>query len=109
MAKLEEVLDACQVVVNALAVGQGINYHPASMIELSNRIAVALEEVSRVNLHNDESSQVSLDEVLNIIEKKRRQVLSNPYDPTLTEHFVDLQNEIRKVWRYSQQNGRLMK
>lgn len=49
MATIKETLEACQIVVNALAVGQGgLSYHPANMVELSNHIAVALEEVSRL-------------------------------------------------------------
>ena len=49
MATIKETLEACQIVVNALAVGRGgLSYHPANMVELSNHIAVALEEVSRL-------------------------------------------------------------
>jgi len=49
MATIKETLEACQIVVNVLAVGQGgLSYHPANMVELSNHIAVALEEVSRL-------------------------------------------------------------
>jgi hypothetical protein len=49
MATIKETLEACQIVVNALAVGQGdLSYHPANMVELSNHIAVALVDVSRL-------------------------------------------------------------
>ena len=46
MATIIETLEACKVIVDALAVGasQGLSYHPANMVELSNHIAVAIEE-----------------------------------------------------------------
>ena len=46
MATIIETLEACKVIVDALAVGasKGLSYHPANMVELSNHIAVAIEE-----------------------------------------------------------------
>lgn len=49
MATIKETLEACQTIVNALAVGvEDISIRRASMVELSNHIAVALEDVSRL-------------------------------------------------------------
>lgn len=31
---------------------------------------------------------------LQLIERRRQQILANPYDPSWTEHFAELQNEI---------------
>jgi len=60
MATIKETLEACQIVVNALAVGQGgLSYHPANMVELSNHIAVALEEVSRLTPHAPDTAAPS--------------------------------------------------
>ena len=45
----KEVLEACKIIIDALAVaGQtGLSYHPASMIELSGQIAVAIAELEK--------------------------------------------------------------
>ena len=63
MTTIKETLEACQIVVNALAVGQGgLSYHPANMVELSNHIAVALEEVSRLTPLAVDGALVSVNE-----------------------------------------------
>lgn len=50
MATIKETLEACQIIVTALAVSRGgLSYHPANMVELSNHIAVAIEEVKRLS------------------------------------------------------------
>jgi Holliday junction resolvase RusA-like endonuclease len=38
---------------------------------------------------------VSLEEALRIVELRRQKVLANPSDPSWTEHFAELQNELR--------------
>jgi hypothetical protein len=42
---------------------------------------------------------MTLEQVLQIIEKKRCKVLENPQDPSWTEHFQDLKNEISNAWK----------
>jgi hypothetical protein len=43
-------------------------------------------------------SEPSLDEILAIIEAKRRKVMKDSNDPSWTEHFAELQSEIRATW-----------
>jgi hypothetical protein len=40
---------------------------------------------------------VSLEEALRLVEARRQKVLANPSDPSWTEHFAELQNELRDV------------
>jgi hypothetical protein len=40
----------------------------------------------------------TLEQVLDIIEKRRMKVLLDKTDPSWTEHFAELQNEIRDLW-----------
>ena len=48
MATIKETLEACQVVVNMLAVNrEGFTYKPASMVELSGHISVAIERLNK--------------------------------------------------------------
>lgn len=44
MATIKETLEMCKVVIDGLAVGADISVQRSSMVELSNHIAIALED-----------------------------------------------------------------
>jgi hypothetical protein len=41
----------------------------------------------------------TLEQVLEVIEKRRIRILQDPRDPSWTEHFAELQNEMRDLWK----------
>lgn len=46
MATIKETLEMCKIVIDGLAVGADISVQRSSMVELSNHIAIALEDES---------------------------------------------------------------